>query len=106
MKLSKRINACRKDCLDDRSADEMTREAKQLEDALIALVNTPRGCSKYMSADGEQSIRSLFVTLHYRNDQGDVLKLETFPVDAVFPHKHNGADIYIEYSKKLATKTF
>jgi hypothetical protein len=64
MKLSERINTCRTDRLDEWSMDEMAREAKQLEDAVIALVN---GCSDWavrVSEDEEQNIGSLVASIH------------------------------------------
>ena len=44
--------------------NEMSRKAKQLEDAELALVNTPRDWAKYMSTDEEQSILSLLAGIH------------------------------------------
>ena len=49
--------------------------------------------------------RQVFVTLRYRNNEGDVIKAETYPVDAVFSYKDDCADIYIEHSQKLRDRS-
>ena len=64
MKLSERINVCRTDRLDEWSMDEMAREAKQLEDAVIALVNSCSNWAMCVSEDEEQIIGSLVASIH------------------------------------------
>jgi hypothetical protein len=64
MKLSKRITENRADRLDEWSMDDLAREAKQLEDAVIALVNGCSNWSMYVSDEDEQNIGSLVAGIH------------------------------------------
>ena len=69
MKLSQRMTESRTYRLDEWSMDDVAREAKQLEDAVIALVNGFSNWAMYVSDEEEQNIGSLVAGIH-NTDKG------------------------------------
>jgi hypothetical protein len=49
----------------------------------------------------DKTERQVVVALHYRADDGTVIKTEYFPVNAVFSHRDKVAEVYIEHSQRL-----
>lgn len=64
MRLSKRVTESREWRLDEWSMDEIARDAKQLEDAIIALTSSCSNWAMNVSEEEEQMIGSLVAGIH------------------------------------------